>query len=523
MRIAILTLFLVLGVSPAAAQTEIFTVPRVPVYAEAKDGAAAQAQAQEQGRRIAMDLLLRRLTAEEDWVYLPQLSASEAPPAGDAEPVMQDDGSFSMDVKQPVALDASQLPALEQSFAVFDEKSSRTTYRASITYRFKPDAVRNLLSSAHLPYSEAQSRKALVLPLLETEKGLYLWEAKNPWARAWLARPLENELTPLVLPRGDARDVDTITPLEAQRLNLEPLAALAERYRVPQVLIALGHLAEEDGQFRLTVTLIDAYLDGRGSNRRRIDAGTAAELYDDQGGFGTSGPVRVSANEPGTFLAEAFFRGKGDDFPALAQRAVEGTVAAYASDWKSRTLVDHAATREFPLTAWFSGLGEWAEIRAALEGTSLVRQMETGVFNNENAVIDVTAIGDEQQFILAMRQENLTVWPSETGWNIAEAERAEDLQASEEPLEPELGSPNERRGFRNPFAPERADAEPNVGRARRGEEDGSGRGTFLEQAPQPGSDEEESDDGFFQDGEPEEATETEEDELSIDDLLLRSD
>jgi hypothetical protein len=420
--------------TPAFAQDDaIFTVPKVPVFAEAESAAAAQGQAQAQGRRVAMDILLRRLTAEGDWQYLPRLAAGQAAPAGspvDTDAPYREGGMPTLSIKRPVAVSDDDLAQVEQSFAVFDEKTSRTTYRASITYRFKPDAVRRLLTEARLPYSEAQSREALVLPVLETENGLYLWESKSPWARAWLARPLVNELTPLRLPRGDQADVDIVTAGQAMRMEAEPLAALAQRYRTGQVIIAHGKLAEENGEHRLYVRLIDGYLDGRGSNRRRIEgAGDSAGLYDDAGGFGATSRAVVSAGEPGVVLAEAFFRGPADDFPALAQRAVESTVAKYARDWKERTLVDHSDVRRFELTAWFDGLEGWAEIRTALGNTPLVQEMRTGVFNNENAVIDLTVIGDEEQFALAMRQDGLTVWPSDTGWNIAEAALAQTLQA----------------------------------------------------------------------------------------------
>ena len=66
--------------APAHAQggnRAVFIVPEVPVFAEADSAAQAQSIAQDRGRRRAMDILLRRLTAEEDWGYLPNLTAGE--------------------------------------------------------------------------------------------------------------------------------------------------------------------------------------------------------------------------------------------------------------------------------------------------------------------------------------------------------------------------------------------------------------------------------------------------------------
>ena len=443
MRAIITTLVLILLAAPAAAQDgSIFTVPRVPVYAEADNAAEAQSVAQEQGRKVAMDILLRRLTAKDDWGYLPRLAkdqAANAAPAPAVDPYGTGGGGTgggegaALTLKRPVAVSGEDLPRLELSFAPYDEKTSRTTYRAEVTYRFNPDQVRALLTEAGLPYSESQTRRALVLPVLETERGLYLWEAKNPWARAWLSRPLVNELTPLVLPRGSQQDAETLTAAEAKALDQDALRVLAERYRVPQVVVALGKLTEDDGEQQLYVRLLDGYLDGRGDNRRRAEAGASSALYDDASGFG-AGATRRTAGTPGQTLAEAFFRAPEGDFPKLAMRAVEGTVSRYAGDWKARTLVDHSAVRRFQLTAWFDGLEEWAEIRTALEATPLVRKTRMGVFNNENAVMEVEAIGRPAQFDLAMRQQGLTVWRARDGWYIADAARARALQARFRPV-----------------------------------------------------------------------------------------
>ena len=412
---------LVGGRAAAQDRAAVFTVPQVPVFAEAENAARAQTLAQDRGRREAMDILLRRLTAKEDWPYLPRLASDEPAPAAAGVPQMDDELPGAVVVKQPVAVTPDDLPRIELSFAPFGEKTSPTTYRAQVTYRFSPDAVRALLQEARLPYSEQQTRRALVLPLLETDQGLYLWEAKNPWARAWLARPLTGELTPLVLPRGDAADVDAITAAEARSFDQEGLRTLASRYGVPQVIVALGRLQEEAGEQRLTVRLLDGYLDGRSDTRRRIDAGSSAQLYGEAAAVQTAG-------RPGAALASAFFRAGEGDFPRLARRAVEGTVAGYADEWKAQTLVDHAAERRFRLTAWFDGLDDWAEIRTALEGTPLVRDMDQGAFTNESTVIVVTAIGTAPQFELAMRQSGLDVWRARESWHVAELARARRLK-----------------------------------------------------------------------------------------------
>jgi hypothetical protein len=404
LRIVLFAALFLLG-GRAAAQ-DVFTVAEVPVFAEAESAAEAQALAREQGRRRALDLLFRRLVAEEDWVYLPNLVAGTEATGGqdDLYDLYSDEG-FAADPRRPISIPPEQLDDLEQETTPYNEKSSATSYRARITYRFKPKAIRDILRSARLPYSEEQAREVLILPVLLTENGTYLWEAKNPWARAWLERPLANELTPFLLPRGDTIDVQAITAEEAKELNAASLRAFAERYGQGQIYLALGRLTEENDQFRFFVQLINA---------------TPPAL--------TSGEAQPSAI--GEQVVDLFFRGPDDDFPALARRAVESTVQRHANSWKRRTLVDYGLEREFQLTAWFDGQRALAHIQDALGKTALTLNWSTEAFNSRNAIMQLTVVGSEEQFELAMRERDLVVWQDDTRrWHIAETELASELQA----------------------------------------------------------------------------------------------
>ncbi|GGY39560.1 DUF2066 domain-containing protein [Parvularcula lutaonensis] len=416
-RLLVLIALVFAGASASA--QDVFTVPEVPVFAEAKTSAEAQQQARDQGRKKALDLLFRRLVAEEDWIYLPTLSTGAYAPAFDRAQDEFADYGLSVTVKQPITLSDEQVQAFEQETNVFDEKSSGTTYRANITYRFKPDAIRNTLRRASLPYSEEQAQQVMILPVLQTDNGVYLWEAKNPWARAWLERPLTHELTPMVLPRGDLIDTQAITAAEALNLNTAALRAFAERYNTGRLFVALGRLTEADDQFRLYVRLIEATPPAIGSRE---------------------------ASAIGSQVTEAFFRGPNDDFPLLARRAVESTVAKHANNWKRQTLVDYSQQRQFELTAWFSSQREWSDIQEALDSTALVVDREDGVFNRENAKMQLTVVGAEEQFELAMRQFGLDVWQDTGGnWHIAKRELAAELKTRLEPLTTDLDREEERR------------------------------------------------------------------------------
>ncbi|MEM9838797.1 MAG: DUF2066 domain-containing protein [Pseudomonadota bacterium] len=430
----------------ATASDRVFTVPEVSVFAEAKSSSQAQRQARDAGRALAFDTLLRRLVAEEDWIYLPRMAEDQPAPAS-AQAFGQGlntggvgEESFETFSKTPISLDRRALRSFEQETNVFNEKSSGTTYRASITYRFKPDAVRQLLQQARLPYSEQQARETMVLPVLQTENGTYLWEAKNPWARAWLAEPLAHELTPMILPRGDVLDVQAVTAMEARNLNAAQLRAFSERYQSPRMMLALGELTEVGNLYRFRVRLIEA-------TPPALDDGAETGL--------------------GTMVADVTFQGGQDDFPALARTAVEGAVQQLSNRWKRRTLVDYSTQRRFELTAWFSDTRGWAQISEAIDDSALVVDRRDGAFNNNGTKIVLTVVGEERQFRLAMAQKNLAVWMDTDGvWHIAEADRAADLKMIYIPASPEdiirTEQDNQRRGLGRLFRRDRGGSDGDV-------------------------------------------------------------
>ncbi|MEO1015620.1 MAG: DUF2066 domain-containing protein [Pseudomonadota bacterium] len=425
----------------ASAEDSVFVVAKVPVQASADTATQAKDRAQDAGRRRALDILLRRLTPEAEWRYLPSLAASEPAPA-------LADGEIG-GVKQPIEITGRELVALEQSFEVYEEKSSSRLYRAFITYRFKPNSVRRLLKDAALPYSEAQTRTALVLPVLQTDSGVYLWEANNPWMAAWKSRPYTHELTPFVAPAGDVEDEATITANGALSLDIDAAADMARRYGISQVVVAHARLRQSDGEDKLTVRLLNAYSEAA-SVAGASDAATLGEdlvgenggrafdggLGDDQGvgqdlrhtsdiyGFGAS-PKGDFAAEVGDVIASATGGEASGNFPILAERLIEAAIANYASGWKEETLIDHASDAVLAATAFFDGLGDWARIRGALIDTPLVGAVQISGLSPRGAEMDIRVFGDPSRLTTALENQGIVFW-TEMGerWFLATPEVA---------------------------------------------------------------------------------------------------
>ncbi|MFQ5564571.1 MAG: DUF2066 domain-containing protein [Parvularculaceae bacterium] len=444
---------------------DVFVVPRVPVQAQAESATAAKAAAQRMGRRRAMDILLRRLIPEEDWVFLPQLVAGM--PAEAMAELYSPDGGFG---KAPISLSDQDLEALESGFEVYDEKSSSKTYRAFVTYRFKPAAVRGLLKDARLPYSEAQTRTALVLPVLETDNGLYLWEENNPWMAAWNTRPLSHELTPMTAPLGDLEDAATINARQALALNEDRLREMAQRYAVSQVIIAHARLRQANEEDRLRVLLINGYREsgvvlsdadfGDATGRPGLNDFDQAPAASDP--FST-GPQEEIAARVGDVLAEVWFRAPSGNFPRLAEQAIESAIAKYASDWKARTLIDHSAAIVLEASAFFRSIEEWMTIRAALVATPLVGSVQVSAFSRRGAEMAIRAFGDPGKLVVAMEEQGVSLW-TEDGehWLIATPATANEVRGRNS-LRRRRGRLGDAVDYSDPVGVAPASAEPAEG------------------------------------------------------------
>lgn len=418
---------------------DVFIVPRVPVQAQADSATAAKVAAQMRGRRRAMDILLRRLTIEEDWGYLPNLTAAIAatPVDGASGPVEAQAApasaqpSFDPRGRTAIALTDHDLESLEQSFEVYAEKSSATTYRAFITYRFKPEAVRRLLKSAHIPYSETQTRTALVLPVLQTDNGVYLWESNNPWMAAWKSRPLNNELTPMAAPLGDLEDAGLITAQQALALDAEKLAAVAQHYSVSQVIVAHARLKQQDGQDQLNVRLINAHRESAAlAPSTELDP-TLIEAVGSAEPAAHHSPEDDFAAKVGDVLAQAYFTEPSGNFPGLSERAIESTIAKYASGWKSKTLIDHSSEAILETSAFFDSIADWTKIRAGLVATPLVGSVQVFALSPRGAEMRLKVFGDPQRLTVAMENYGVAFW-NEGGdyWFLATPAKASGLRGS---------------------------------------------------------------------------------------------
>ncbi len=142
----------------AGANSHVFTVTGVAVDVTADTAAAAREAAHAEGHVKALDKLLARLLPGDELSLVRPLKPAE-------------------------------ILAYVQDFSVANERTSDVRYLAELTFRFRPEAVRELLRANGLKHAETMSKPVVVLAIFGVEGAAVLWGEGNPWLAAWAARP----------------------------------------------------------------------------------------------------------------------------------------------------------------------------------------------------------------------------------------------------------------------------------------------------------------------------------------------
>ena len=225
-----LVLFFTAVADASGHKLEVFSVSEIKVDETSETAAKAKDEAFAKGQKLALSILLRRLTRDEDIHSLP-------------------------------IVDDEQLEFLVQALEVAEERLSNIRYIASLTVRFKPLEIRRLLRESGVPYAESASKPILVIPLLRKHGSLMLWDEDNFWRKAWFDLPLSDGLVPKILPIGDLSDITDIDASQAADGDPTGISSIANRYGAGQVLIAFATVSEtaEGNKINISTTHIGRY------------------------------------------------------------------------------------------------------------------------------------------------------------------------------------------------------------------------------------------------------------------------
>ena len=323
---------------PAAKPVDIFVAEGVPVDVTAGSVTEARERGLTQGRVNGFRKVLERIVAQDDLARVPQPSAN-------------------------------QIIEMVREFSIANERTSAVRYLAELTVRFDPNAVRNLLRRAGIPFTEIVSKPLAVVPVLRDDAGAaFLWNDPNPWRTAWVRGGVDRSLVPLFFPAGDTGDAEAITADQATAKDAQAIANLTARYDVGGALIAVAHWTPEGLQMNIAAA-------------RR--------------GLPTTDFNLTYAGAPGQSRDE------------IMAGAVQLAARTIEEDWRRRNRITSTTTAQITALVPLNDLKEWTAVRTHLGDVPLVDGINLQAMTRDRAQVTLSYLGDQSQLTLAMAQQDL--------------------------------------------------------------------------------------------------------------------
>ncbi len=342
-----------------AMASDVFTVRALSVDATADSAAEARETALSQGQSRALEMLLRRLTIEEDWPALPQIPAGE-------------------------------VADLVSSIEIDNEKTSTVRYLAEITVSFERDTIRSLLQSLGLAYAETASKPVLVLPVYLGAEQTILWGDENLWAKAWQERRNHGGLVELVQPSGDATDVSQVSVGQVLQADMLRIFAIADRYGAEDALVAVVSLQSDPVTGQPIVAAKSTRL------TRQSGMQTVLERW----------PSVVDQSIEG----------------ALADTVAQ-SVAGLERLWKQSHLLQFDREATIEVTVPLTGLNDWVFVRRQLSDSAAVQGSDLLSFSTGRARISLRYVGELDQLQRLLAQDDLRLDNAGDGWVLSRMTR----------------------------------------------------------------------------------------------------
>jgi hypothetical protein len=364
LELAMLALLLapVVGaLNPAAAEDGPYAVSKLVVDTTAKDAVAAKERGMAEAEARAVRIVLKRLVPFAAYPQLPELT--------------QDD-----------------VEELVKNVSLRREQNSTTRYLATLDVSINGEAVKQLLTTNKLPYSETPGPRIAILPVV-FEGDTVKREGAGGWRQAWTDLDLLHSMVPADL-------VDLQSSLDAATLktilagNAAAYAKVRGEYGDGPLVIAVGE-GVEGGKFATRLVGVDAV---------------------GQINFGRTDQVQ------------------GGDFKAAARNAAISSFGVLEGRWKvmqsaPRQQANHQEQgapgapagepeRNVVAVVEFSGLKEWQTMRAQLMNIAGIQGLEVSALSARSASITFDYAGslghlqkelDQHGFIFENREDNLVV------------------------------------------------------------------------------------------------------------------
>ena len=312
-----------------------FTVTNIPVDATAASAVQAQTIAINSGKARAFQMVLKRLLKPEDIAKVP-------------------------------VLDDVALTRLIANYLPQNVRRSTTRYVASMTYAFNPAAVRHLLRSANIAFTDMQAHPILILAMAPR------WAGRSPWAAAWATPLYSHAAIPMVLPYGDALDAAALSNTNFNDTTLADVEPAASRVKATEAMLV--QLNVSGGQ-----TII---------KMKRLGIGVSPPVPD----------VTVPGTPPGNLNAAA--------------AAASAAIAAY---WKSRTAIDYSHRSRLQADVTIDSLTQWGTLLAKLGTIPTLTDVSVNAMDIGMARVSLSYVGTTDQLRDSMANAKVDLEPQPDG------------------------------------------------------------------------------------------------------------
>ncbi len=359
----------------AAAFSSAFVIADLPVDATGKSGVAARDAARAAAQKQALDLLLQRLTAPQDWPRLPHLTGEDVT-----------DLVLDMEVES--------------------EHVSSSHYVGRYTFRFDPKGVRALLKQANIPFTELVSKRIVAIPLFQTPSGVHLWDDPNPWRDAWNAAHGPAGLVPWVVPLGDLGDVQSLDVADLKLPAADKLVAMSQRYDGGDIVVAAAVLQDStsgsptptSGKVTVPIPVTLQITVTRYGATGTDSESTSVSGDKPDAGFYLSGVVATER------MLEDLWKKVSLPSGSAAPNA-GGPVVSPVGGGLSATHGGMQVEVEVPITS----AADWVKLHDRITQVSGVVGTRIEVFTKDQVLLQLTLSGEPQRLALAFAQQDLAL------------------------------------------------------------------------------------------------------------------
>lgn len=338
LRILLCVFAVFMAVHTVYAEDDLYTVENIVVDKTAENAVIARDAAIVEGQRRAFEFLMRRLLLE-----------------------AEENAALSN-------LDDLEISSMINDFETGQEKFSSKRYRAVMTVRFNPQAVKNYLGkTGNRNVVETRGKAVLVLPYLTEADKTFLWSRENPWMKEWQTVSTSSGLVPIVVPHGDVDDAAAVSEDNVLIGDQGDISYLLNRYNTDRLLLPLAE--EKNGAIDVKVY---EYI--------------GAEL---------------------SLVKSLSVTGNEDNWA----EAIRGVRDYINSDWKTHLKYSGDVTNErmINMNVKYKSMQDWLQLQRTLLAMPEVENIQTKNFNRNKASVLVNLTVDPNDFANALISRNLVL------------------------------------------------------------------------------------------------------------------